>query len=839
MRPLRIRGFAAPPHHVLLSTLPIEAVIPDVRHALRNAGQAVLVAPPGAGKTTLVPLSLLGEPWLEDRRILLLEPRRIAARAAAARMAALLGERVGERVGYRVRLDARVSSRTRIEVVTEGILTRMLQSDPAVDGIGIVIFDEFHERSLHSDLGLAFTLQSRSLLRPDLRLLVMSATLSAEPVAALLGGAPIIRSEGRSYPVEVRYRPSRQDSRLEQTVVDVVDEAVGEGFGDILVFLPGEGEIRRVEAALGSGNLPKNLLVAPLFGALPFDMQAKAIQPDPHGRRRIVLATTIAETSLTIEGVTTVVDSGLTRVPRFSPRTGMQRLETVRVSRSSAAQRAGRAGRMAPGICYRLWSAEADRELVEHARPEILEADLAPLLLELAAWGIRDPDELAWLDAPPAGALGHARELLAELQAVDSNGYITTHGRRMAELGAHPRIAHMLIRGAEEGVGTLAADVAALLSGRDILPRHTAAGADVRARLDALRTGGGDRGAVQRTRDEAADWRRRLGIPQSAVDASETGRLLAYAYPDRLARQRAPRSHRYLLRNGRGVSLQSQDALASAEFLVVLDADDSGSDGRIYLAAELAAEAVEDAFGGLIEQKVTTEWTRDSGLRARREKSLGAITFSSTPLREVPLPDALTAIRSAVEEGALDMLVIHPGFRSFQRRALFLRSAGLDYPDISDSALTGAVDEWLPRLLPMREVVSTDLELDLHSALQGVLDWKALSAMEELAPTHFVTPAGSRIEIDYEQVEAPAVSVKLQELFGLAATPRLAGGRVPLTLKLLSPAQRPVQVTQDLDSFWESGYFEVRKDLRGRYPKHDWPEDPRSAVASRGVKRRG
>jgi ATP-dependent helicase HrpB len=531
-----------------MPTLPIESALPELKAALANDGAAVLQAPPGAGKTTRVPLALLEEPWLAGRRIVMLEPRRLAARAAARHMARLRGEEVGGTVGYRVRMETRVGPTTRIEVVTEGVLTRMLQSDPTLDGVGIVIFDEFHERSLHADLGLALTLESRSVLREDLRLLVMSATLDGAPIAALLDDAPVVSSRGRSYPVDIRYQPNRIEGRMEPAVARVVRQAVESSDGDVLVFLPGAGEIHRVEEMLRDGGLPPDVRVMPLYGNLPQPAQDEAIAPSPPGRRKVVLSTSIAETSLTIEGVRVVVDSGLMRVPRFSPRTGMTRLETVTVSRASSEQRCGRAGRVAPGVCWRMWPEHAQAGLVPHGTPEILDADLAPLALELAAWGVADPAELAWLDAPPAAAFSQARELLAELGALEAAGAVTAHGRRMAELPLHPRLAHMLVRGRELGLGGLACDLAALLGERDVFRRGDAPpDADLRLRLEALRDlaasrrvrGPADVGALRRVQAESREWRRRVGIRGEDGDPSTAGLLLALAYPDRIGQRRA------------------------------------------------------------------------------------------------------------------------------------------------------------------------------------------------------------------------------------------------------------------------------------------------------------
>lgn len=841
--------------------LPIEPVLPALREALRSHGSAVLVAPPGAGKTTRVPLALLDEPWLGGRRILMLEPRRLAARAAARYMAASLGEPVGETVGYRVRLDTRVGPRTRAEVITEGVLTRLLQADPALEGVGLVIFDEFHERSLHADLGLAFCLQSRAVLREDLRILVMSATLEAEPVAALLGGAPVLTSAGRSFPVETRYLDRRVEGRIEPVVARTVLAALASHPGDILAFLPGAGEIRRVEAILAAAGPGSRVQVAPLHGSLPQEAQDRAIAPSPPGERKVVLATAIAETSLTVEGVRVVVDSGLMRVPRFSPRTGMARLVTVPVSRASADQRRGRAGRLGPGVCYRLWTEQEDRHLLPHNTPEILEADLAPLALELAAWGVSDPGELLWLDPPPAGALAQARELLRQLGALGRDGAITPHGRRMAELGLHPRLAHMVLQAIPPGLGGLACELAALLSERDIFRAAAGAGgagalpeADLRLRVEALRRPGEgepalargyavDAAACRRIRAEAERWRRELGIPAprgegtgDPVDAC--GLLLAYAYPDRIAQRRAP--GRFLLRSGRGAALAGPQPLADAPYLVAAELDDQGPESRIFLAAPVDLADLERSAADAIEEERLIAWDPAvQAVRARRRLRLGALVLREAPLPD-PDPEAVTAalLRGIAAEG-LAILPWTKGARQLQQRMLFLHRLEPGWPDVSDPALAATLAEWLgPHLHGLKG--RDDLQrLDLAEILAGLLTWDQRRELDQAAPTHILVPSGSRIPVDYSDPAAPVLAERLQEMFGLQETPRIGRGRVPLTLHLLSPAHRPVQVTRDLASFWRDAYFEVRKELRGRYPKHYWPEDPLTAVPTSRTRPRG
>jgi ATP-dependent helicase HrpB len=840
-----------------MTRLPIEDALPELRAALAGAGAAVLQAPPGAGKTTRVPLALLGQPWLPDQRVVMLEPRRLAARAAAARMAHTLGERVGDTVGHRVRSDTRVGPRTRVEVVTEGVLTRMLQHDAALEGVGLLIFDEFHERSLHADLGLALALQSRAVLREDLRILVMSATLDGGPVAALLGGAPVVTSQGRSWPVDTRYLDRPVEGRLAPAVASAVRRALDEqAGGDVLVFLPGAGEIRQVEAMLLDGALPGGTWVAPLYGSLPPEAQDRAIAPSAPGRRKVVLATSIAETSLTIEGVRVVVDCGWMRVPRFSPRTGMTRLETVRVSRASADQRRGRAGRLGPGVCYRLWPEHLHAGRPAHGRPEILDADLAPLALELSAWGVADPAELAWLDLPPAAAFSQARELLRELEALDAAGAITPHGRRMAGLALHPRLAHMLLRAAAAGHGATACDLAALLSERDVLRTDTGTSeGDVRIRLHLLRDAGRgrnppgfvrghrvDREGVRRAATEAARLRRHLRLSADARgDEAAAGLVLAFAYPDRIAQRRPGGGGRFLLRSGRGAAFAGPDALASEPYLVVPELDGQGRESRVYLAAPVSVDDLREHFGGQTRTADEVAW--DAGaraVRARRRERLGALVLRESAVRD-PDPDAVAAaLLEGIRSEGLAALPWTDGARRTRERIAFLHHVDpAGWPDVSDPALEDAMDEWLaPHLHGLR--TAEDLRaLDLASALLALLPWDRRAALDELAPTHVAVPSGSRIAIDYSDPAAPVLAVRLQEMFGLSDTPRVARGAVPLTLHLLSPAHRPVQVTRDLAGFWRGSYFEVRKDLRGRYPRHPWPDDPLTAPPTRRAKPRG
>lgn len=833
----------------------MEAALPDLRRALSAAPSAVLVAPPGAGKTTFVPLALLGEPWLGSRKIVLLEPRRLAARAAAQRMAELLGEAdAGGTVGYRMRLDTRVGRSTRVEVVTEGILTRMLQADPGLDGVGLVVFDEFHERSLQADLGLALALHVRKLLRPDLRVLVMSATLDAVPVAALLGDAAVVRAEGRAHAVETRWHDRPVEGWVEPVVADTVRRSLEEHDGDVLAFLPGAAEIRRTGEALRDGLRPDTDLYE-LHGLLPRDVQDRALRSAPPGRRKVVLASAIAESSLTIEGVRVVVDSGLMRVARFDAGTGMTRLETLRVTRDAADQRRGRAGRTAPGVCYRLWTRQDEEGMVPDRTPEIREADLAPLLLDLAAFGAA-PGELAWLDPPGASQLAQAGELLRELEALGADGSLTAHGRRMAELGVHPRLAHLVLRGVELGWGGLACSLAALLEERDIL--RGVAGppeADVRLRLEALEERARtlprgvtvEGGAAARVRKQAEALRRRSACRPRAAQRGPSGDsmdaaglLAALAYPDRVGQLRAGARGRYLLRNGRGVTLDVHDPLAGEAWLVVLDLDARGREGRVFLAAPISRTDIEEALGDQAETVEEVAWDEVAGrVQARKVRRLGALVLAEGALRH-PDPSAVArALCAGVRSRGLHVLPWCRETTQLRERLAFARALeGERWPDSTEEALTATLEEWLAPFLAGMRSLEDVARVDLREALLSRLPWERRPELDRLAPTHLEVPSGSRVQLDYADPSAPVLAVRLQEVFGLRETPRVGGGRVPLTVHLLSPARRPVQVTRDLASFWSTAYFEVRKDLRARYPKHSWPEDPLSAEPTRRTRPR-
>jgi ATP-dependent helicase HrpB len=860
-----------PAMSLTLPPTPILDALPALRAALSTRCNVVLEAPPGAGKSTVVPLALLEEPWLGGRTLLILQPRRIAARAVARRMAELAGDEPGQLVGLRTRLETRVSAATRIEVVTEGILTRLLQDDPALERVGGVLFDEFHERNLQSDLGLALALDAQRHLRPDLRLLVMSATLGGLPVATLLGDASTVRAEGRAFEVATWYVPAptpsntqRWAASIEQRTTGIVLRALASDPGDVLVFLPGVAQIRRVCDAVVAGAADPRLLVLPLYGDLDATAQDAALRPAPAGRRKVVVATNLAETSLTIEGVRIVVDAGLERRQRFDPNSGMSRLETVAISRASAEQRRGRAGRTAPGVCYRLWSESAHAALAAQATPEILETDLAPLALELACWGIADPARLAWLDPPPAAAFAQARELLQRLEALDTTGTVTPAGRRMARLGTHPRLGHMIERGAVLGLGGLACEIAALLGERDPLRAVDAAARDLdlRHRIDVLHGAPAPPGAsidaraLQQLRRTAELLRHRLSrtVPgragaAAAVDTiardAAVGLLLAFAYPDRIGAARGHESGRYLLSQGRGAALPAASALARSEFIVAADLDAGEREARIHLAAPLDRELLERHFATSICTDEQVAWDdRAEAVVARRVRRLDALVLGEQSLSRGFEARARGAMIDGIRALGLRSLPWTRDLEQWRARVELLRSCATtpaereDWPDVSDAALLATLEDWLGPWLDGVTRRDHLARVDLRAALHGLLDWNRLRRLDDLAPTHVVVPSGSRIAIDYAGA-SPTLAVKLQEVFGWNDTPRVAGGRVPLTLQLLSPARRPVQVTRDLASFWARGYGEVRKELKGRYPKHYWPDDPRAATATRKVRPHG
>jgi ATP-dependent helicase HrpB len=834
-----------------LPAFPIGEALPALEEALAAHGKVLLQAPPGAGKSTIVPLALLGSDWLAGRTLLMLEPRRIAARAVAQRMAHLIGETVGQTVGIRTRLETRVSRTTRIEVVTEGILTRMLQSDAALEHIGCVVFDEFHERSLNADLGLALCLESQETLREDLRVLVMSATLETRPLARLLGGAPIIEAHARSYEVTTHYVPRRAELSLEMQTAQVLRRALADEEGDILCFLPGAAEIGRVQRTLEESSLAPAVSVLALYGDLDAAAQDAAMRPSPSGRRKIVLATSIAETSLTIEGVRVVVDSGLRRYAKFDPATGMSCLETEKLSQAAADQRRGRAGRLSTGACYRLWSEGVQATLVVQTPPEILHADLAPLALELACWGATDPARLRWLDPPPPAPLAQARDLLRQLGAIDAAGRVTPHGRSLAAVGAHPRLAHMLIEGRDMGAPRLASEIAAILGERDIL--RAAPGsrdADLRLRVSALRGPRAlpsgltvDARALRQAERAAGNWQRALGGREEIADPDAfVGVLTALAYPDRIGRARDG-GGRYLLANGRGARFAEPQALAKSEFIVAAELDGADRDARIFLAAPLARADIERLFKDQIEERSEIAWDeREEAVRARKQRRLGALVLQTDELRDADREEIAQAALAGLRSLGLAALPWTPSLRQWQARVMLMRKfevpAGEPWPDVSDGALLDTLEAWAPPWMTGLVRREHFARIDLGGALRSRLTYPQSSVLEREAPRHFVAPSGSSLPIDYLDGEVPTVSVRLQEMFGLRVTPLVAAGRLPLLLKLLSPAGRPVQITRDLESFWERGYHEVRKDLKGRYPKHYWPEDPHAAQATRRVRPR-
>ena len=831
-----------------MDRLPIEEAIPALRDRLATGRSVLLTAQPGAGKTTRVPLALLDAPWLAGQKLIMLEPRRLAARAAATYMAASLGEPLGRTVGYRIRHDSKVSASTRIEVVTEGILTRLLQHDPSLAGYGLVIFDEFHERSLQADLGLALARESQRLFREDLRLLVMSATLDCAAVTGLLSDATTISCEGRLFPVTTHYLDRPIEGHLEPAVVRSIRLALTNESGSLLVFLPGMGEIRRVERQLRETRLGPDVIIAPLHGELPQEEQEQAIRPAPPGHRKIVLATSIAETSLTIEGVRCVIDAGLMRVPRFDPRSGLTRLDTIRVTHDAADQRRGRAGRLEPGTCYRLWTNAEHHALLPRRPPEMLEADLAPLALDLAEWGVLDATELSWLDPPPAGALAQARDLLRQLGALDAQGALTAHGRRLAHVTVHPRLAHMMVAAMPLGFGSRACDLAALLSERDILQGGPGwRNADLRLRMEALdgnkeHLAGAtiNRAACERVRRASEQWRRQLQLSGSTGDGLDhIGILLAFAYPDRVAQRLAGSEGRYRLANGRGASFQGQQSLSQEHYLAVAQLDGTGDWARILAAAPVRLQDLERYCAGQISAVDLLEWDdRSEAVRARRQRRLGQLILEDRATHEPDQAQVTAALLFGLRRAGLAALPWTKEQHQWRARIALLYRVDSTWPDLSDEALTRNLEQWLGPFLSGLMSLAQLRRLDLQAPLDSLLTWQQRQELPRLAPTHMTVPSGSQVRLDYEQGESPVLAVRLQEMFGCQDTPRIADGKVPVMVHLLSPAGRPVQVTKDLASFWRSAYQEVKKELRGRYPRHHWPDDPLSAQPTNRIKRR-
>jgi ATP-dependent helicase HrpB len=870
--------------------LPIDAVLDELARTLAGHNAAVLVAPPGAGKTTRVPLALLDAPWARDKKIIVLEPRRIAARASAERMARTLGERVGETVGYRVRFGSKVSRATRIEVVTEGIFSRQILDDPELAGVAAVLFDEFHERSLDADLGLALARDAQTGLREDLRILVMSATLDGARVAKLLGEAPVIASEGRAFPVETRYLGRKADAPLERQMADAIAMALRADPGSVLAFLPGAAEIRRTQNFLGERVHDASVEIVPLFGALDAAVQDRAIAPAPKGHRKVVLATSIAETSLTIEGVRIVVDSGVARVPRYEPDIGLTRLETVRASRAAVDQRRGRAGRTEAGVCYRLWDEPQTASLMAYTQPEILSADLSSLLLDVAQWGVSDPATLAFLDSPPAPALKEARNLLRELGALDGDGRITAEGKSLRSLALPPRLARMIVDSHRLGAGEEAAEIAAVLTERGLGGDSV----DLDIRLDQFRRdrsqrassarslaqrwasqvaasegrlpppsplagegrGGGATTAVSRgatpTPDPSpqggggskdAPWSKKERPTQGNEVLTSTGVMLAFAFPDRVARNRGNGS--FVLANGRGAAVDQASALARAPYIAVAELTGTAAQGRILLAAPITPAEIERHFADQIETADEISFDRGAmALRARRKKTLHAITLSEAPIALSPSVETARVLADGLVASGHDKLPWSKPLKQWRDRVMFLRAAEGEapqnlWPDLSDDALAAQREAWLVPALYDKTSLKDFSPGDLSDALMALLPWELRARLEREAPTHFEAPTGTQLAIDYEAEQGPTIAVRLQELFGLNTHPSIAKGAVPLVLELLSPAHRPVQVTRDLPGFWRGSYAAVRSDLRGRYPRHPWPEDPASAMPTRRVKPRG
>jgi len=840
-----------------MSSLPILSVIPSLKEALNRRDEVILEAPPGAGKTTQVPLSLLDSPWLHNQKILMLEPRRLAAKNAAARMADLLNERVGETVGYRIRLEQKISTKTRIEIVTEGILTRLLQTDPSLEGYGLVIFDEFHERSLDADLGLALCQEARTVFRDEipLKLLIMSATLDGHAIAQLLNDAPIIKSEGRSYPVSYIYAGKpKQGTWLEPHVVNILMDAITTQTGSILCFLPGVREIRQVEQRLTLAlqtHALDHIIIAPLYGDLKLEQQQQAINPAPQGKRKVVLATSIAETSLTIEGVTVVVDSGLSREARYNPNTAMTTLFTRPVSKAAATQRAGRAGRLAPGLCYRLWSEPEQLQLSPFSPPDILQADLTGLALQLASWGINDSETLSWLDLPPTGAYQQAKALLAQLGAFSPNGSLSPHGERMASLPAHPRISHMLIRGAQIGLSEKACFIAALLMEKD---PFRDVGADINIRLDWLKDKPTQhKGLWQRLHKQAKHYLT-LCQPFATENNSDinpeqhAGLLLAFAYPDRVAKQRSKGSSTYKLSNGRAASLFGADNLASQPWLtvgIVIGKEGSSTD-LIPLAAALNPEHIPLYLAESTSVNEIISWDSNR-IVAEKQYRIGDVIISKAPLKSPSKEAIVNTTLAYIRKQGLQLLPWNSDVIQWRSRVIFLyrtfkenptlqQRADQHWPNLTDEWLLENLEHWLAPFLNNIARLNDLKQLDLKSILLSLLPWPLPQQLDELAPERYRVPSGSNIRIDYSQTP-PVLAVKLQEMFGCETTPTIAH-HIALQLHLLSPARRPLQVTQDLSSFWQNAYRDVQKDMKGRYPKHPWPDNPLQALPTAKVKKK-
>ncbi len=831
----------------MIFDFPIQSLIPQVKQALESNAIVILQAPPGAGKSTILPIQLLEETWLSGNKIIMLEPRRIAARAVATRMASLINQPIGQAIGYRVRFDTKISADTRLEVVTEGILTRMLQNDNALDGVGLVIFDEFHERSLHADLALALCYQMQQILRPDLRILIMSATLDGEALSALLNKAPILTSEGKQFPVQMHYSPADEKTPLHQTMARAIKKALVEQSGDILAFLPGAGEILRTQQLLEHEE--SSFKVQPLYGDLSQQKQQEAIMPNPNGLRKVVLATSLAETSLTIEGIKTVIDAGYSRIPRFDPRSGLTKLETVRVTKDAADQRAGRAGRLSSGTCYRLWSEGSHIHLIANRKPEILEADLAPLVLELSQWGIQQADELTWLTSPPVGALAQAKELLQLLGAIKNNK-ITEHGKKMASLPTHPRLAHMLLEAVRyeknasgENFIALACDIAALLDERDPLQRE--AGTDISLRIELLRKHrngirvNADKQVLDRIERTATTWRKLLNtkIDNEVLNAFHIGKLIAVAYPERIAKRIDKNGLRYRLSNGRIARLPEHDPLTTDDWIAIAQLD-GATEGKIYLAAAFDSMDLYE----FAEEKKVIVWDKEKKMiTGSLIKQVGNIALETKPLSQIDSTTRIGVICSMIRQEGLQILKWSDAEADWQARVMSLRSwrPTENWPDVCTAQLLNTLEHWLaPYLLSVYKL--TELQkLNLQEIIATILPWELSQRFTLLAPSRIKVPSGSLIKLSYAMDGSKIeMAVRLQEVFGLTETPTVNEGRNKVVMQLLSPGYKPVQITQDLKSFWDKTYFEVRKDLLSRYPRHHWPDNPLTAEAVRGSKKR-
>lgn len=817
--------------------LPIRDIIPEVKVQLQEGNTLIINAPPGAGKSTLLPLAIMNETWLEGKKVLMLEPRRLAARTIASRMSALLGEETGQSVGFRIRFENKVSQHTKIEVLTEGILTRMIHNDNTLEGVGMVVFDEFHERSIHADVALALCREAQQVLRPDLRILIMSATLDMPQLTQVLK-APVAQSMGKQYPVDIIYSGEQDMMMMPEMAARTVVKAVKEHQGDTLVFLPGQGEIKKCEEILRKEL--RGYMIHPLYGQLPQGKQFAAIRPDKNGKRKVVLATSIAETSLTIEGIKIVVDSGFGRTSKFDPKSGLSRLDTVQIAKDSADQRAGRAGRLSPGVCYRMWSKATNDRLQDHRNPEILEADLASLVLDMAQWGIMDVSQLTWLTAPPNGALAQASETLHQLDALE-NGRITKHGNKIHKLPCHPRIAHMLLMAQEEGMLALATDIAPLLEERDPLGKE--AGIDINLRIETLRKHRDENRLAKhlaRIEKIASSYRKLfdLEVDNGFVDPYETGVLLAHAYPERIACARPGNNAQFQLSNGKLAMAGHRDDLAHEPWLAIAHVDARDGMGKIFMASPLNPKDL----APLVKEKEVIAWdTRKGGLIASKDLRIGSIVLRSTPLPEPGEEYLIKAISDAIKTEGKQLLNFDDNVEQWQNRILSLRkwNPTEGWPDVSTATLLMTNTEWLTPYLSGVKKPDDLKKINLVEVLQNHLDWDKQQELNKLAPNKITVPSGSHIALKYFKDGAPPVlAVRLQEVFGLSDTPQLNNGKNAVLMHLLSPGFKPVQVTSDLRSFWDNTYFEVKKELKRRYPKHAWPEDPWKEKAVKGVKRK-